>query len=136
MQRELLQNAQKFCYEMRVVSKCAEILLRNARCYKMRRNFVTKCARCYIMRRCYKMRLNRPSCCTRHTKVQGFSSIVVSARSLIQLHVLQRIFLIPNQGWDGYQDPNQKYGYLLLNTRRERVGYGVSCGTCQPQKHD
>ena len=33
---------------MRVVTKCAEILLRNARCYKMHRNFVTKCARCYI----------------------------------------------------------------------------------------
>ena len=56
----LSQNAQKFCYEMRVVTKCAEILLRNARCYKMRRNFVTKCARCYIMRSCYKMRLNTP----------------------------------------------------------------------------
>ena len=40
----LSQNAQKFCYEMRVVTKCAEILFRNARCYKMRRNFVTKCA--------------------------------------------------------------------------------------------
>ena len=27
----LSQNAQKFCYEMRVVTKCAEILLRIAR---------------------------------------------------------------------------------------------------------
>ena len=49
------QNAQKFFYEMRVVTKCAEILLRNSRCYKMRRNFVTKCVRCYIMRSCFKM---------------------------------------------------------------------------------
>ena len=61
MYRKLLQNVQKFCYEMRFVTKCAEILLRNARCYKMRRNFVTKCARCYIMRSCYKMRLNKVS---------------------------------------------------------------------------
>ena len=45
-------------YVEKVVTKCAEILLRNARCHKMRRNFVTKCARCYIMRSCYKMRLN------------------------------------------------------------------------------
>ena len=50
----LSQNAQKFCYEMCVVTKCAEILLRNACCYKMLRNFVTKCARCY------EMRLNMP----------------------------------------------------------------------------
>ena len=55
----LSQNAQKICYEIRVVTKCAGILLRNARCYKMRRNFVTKCRRCYIMRSCYKMRLNK-----------------------------------------------------------------------------
>ena len=33
----LLQNAQKFCYKMRVVTKCAEILLRNV-------HVLTKCA--------------------------------------------------------------------------------------------
>ena len=33
---------QKFCYEIHVVTKCAEIFLRNVRCYKMRNNFVTK----------------------------------------------------------------------------------------------
>ena len=44
MFRKLLQNGQKFCYEMRVVTKCADILLRNARCHKTRRNFVTKYA--------------------------------------------------------------------------------------------
>ena len=31
-------------YVQKIVTKCAEILLRNARCHKMRRNFVTKCA--------------------------------------------------------------------------------------------
>ena len=31
-------------YVEKIVTKCAEILLRNAQCYKMRRNFVTKCA--------------------------------------------------------------------------------------------
>ena len=52
----LLPNAR--CHKMRrnFVTKCA--LSQNARCYKMRRNFVTKCARCFIMRSCYKMRLN------------------------------------------------------------------------------
>ena len=43
MYRKLLQNAQKFCYKMCVVTKCAEILLQNAHCHKMRRNFITKC---------------------------------------------------------------------------------------------
>ena len=53
----LLQNAQKFCYKMRVVTKCAEILLRNARCHKMRRNFVTKCALLQNAQKfCYEMR--------------------------------------------------------------------------------
>ena len=42
MYRKLLHNAQKFCY-------------------KMRRSFVTKCARCYTMRSCYKMPLNKPA---------------------------------------------------------------------------
>ena len=32
---ELSQNAQKFCHEIGVVTKCVEILLRNARCYKV-----------------------------------------------------------------------------------------------------
>ena len=57
-------SAQKFCYEMRVVTKCAEILLRNACCYKMLRKFVTKCAHCYIMCSGYEMRLNMPSTAT------------------------------------------------------------------------
>ena len=48
-------------YVQKFVTICAEILLQNARCHKMRRNFVTKYARCYIMRSCYKMRLNNPS---------------------------------------------------------------------------
>ena len=77
MRKQLLQNAQKFGYKMCVVTKCAEFLLQNARYYKMRvitkcaefliqnalyynmrRNFVTKCVCCNIMRS-YKMRLNR-----------------------------------------------------------------------------
>ena len=63
----LSQNAQNFCYEMRVVTKCAEILIQNARCYKMCRNIVTMRARSYMMRSCYKMRLNRPSATTIHS---------------------------------------------------------------------
>ena len=46
-------------YVAKIVTKCAEIFLRSARCYKMRRNFVTKCEPCYRMRSCDKMRLNR-----------------------------------------------------------------------------
>ena len=44
MRKQLLQNAQKFCYKMCVVTKCAKFLLQNARNYKMRRIFDTKCA--------------------------------------------------------------------------------------------
>ena len=52
------QNAQKFCYGMRIVTKCAEILLQNARCHKMRRNFVTKCALSQNAQKfCYEMRV-------------------------------------------------------------------------------
>ena len=41
-----------------VVTKCAEILLRNARCHKMRRNFVTKCALSQNAQKfCYEMRI-------------------------------------------------------------------------------
>ena len=29
---------------LKIVTKCAEILLRNTRCHKMHRNFVTKCS--------------------------------------------------------------------------------------------
>ena len=43
---------------MRVVTKCAEILLQNAHCHKMRRNFFKKCVGRYIMRTCYKTCLN------------------------------------------------------------------------------
>ena len=39
----LSQNAQKFCYKMRVVTKCAEILLQNA-CAVTQCTVVTKCA--------------------------------------------------------------------------------------------
>ena len=38
------------------------------------------------------------------------------------------------QGWNGYLGSTRGYGYLLLNTRPERVGYKVSCGTCQSQR--
>ena len=31
-------------YVQKIVAKCTEILLQNARCHKMRRIFVTKCA--------------------------------------------------------------------------------------------
>ena len=43
-------------YVEKVVTKCAEILLRNARCHKMRRNFVTKCALSQNAQKfCYEM---------------------------------------------------------------------------------
>ena len=32
------------------------------------------------------------------------------------------------------KNPGDSPGYLLLNTRPERVGYSVSCGTCQSQR--
>ena len=44
-------------YEQKFATKCAEILLRNARCHKMRRNFVTKCALLQSVHKfCYEIR--------------------------------------------------------------------------------
>ena len=43
-------------YVQKVVTKCAEILLRNAPCHKMRRNFVTKWALSQNAQKyCYEM---------------------------------------------------------------------------------
>ena len=43
-------------YVEEVVAKCAEILLRNARCHKMCRDFVTKCALSQNAKKfCYEM---------------------------------------------------------------------------------
>ena len=44
-------------YVQKIVTKCAEILLQNARCHKMRRNFVTKCVLLQNAQKfCYEMR--------------------------------------------------------------------------------
>ena len=44
-------------YVQKIVTKCAEILLRNARCNKMRRNVVTNCAFLQNMQKfCNEMR--------------------------------------------------------------------------------
>ena len=36
--------------------------------------------------------------------------------------------------WNGHLDPTREYGYFLLNTGQERVGYQVSCGIFRPER--
>ena len=125
-------------YVQKFVTKCAKILLRNARCHKMRRNFVTKCARCYIMRSCYKMRLNKPAANTPDCVNLLHLLKLMTLHNLKQTHHLQCWKMEMEISWKA-EMYNKLYNYWIAWLNIELSLHGSSSSRAevflQQQQH-